>query len=144
MRPEMSKKGIIIFLGMSNTRLERNILIILDNGFLPTYLPLCTPLGLERKIYWNNFQEHDFLRDLKFLPFFLCCCNREKGKKAKRAGYSKPVKIMFLKVVLISFPIYIGTSRIERLRDMMQFFAHKRSHLNPPSYRYVPNYLICF
>ena len=38
----MSVKGIIMFLGMNNTRLERKILIILDfeNGFLPTYLPL--------------------------------------------------------------------------------------------------------
>ena len=39
----MSIKGIIVFLGMNNTRLERKILIILDfeNGFLPTYLPQC-------------------------------------------------------------------------------------------------------
>ena len=39
----MSVKGIIMFLGMNNTRLERKILIILDfeNGFLPTYLLLC-------------------------------------------------------------------------------------------------------
>ena len=39
----MSVKGIIMFLGMNNTRLETKILIILDfeNGFLPTYLPLC-------------------------------------------------------------------------------------------------------
>ena len=41
---EMSKKSIIMFLGMNNTRLGRKILIILDfeDGFLPTYLPLCT------------------------------------------------------------------------------------------------------
>ena len=41
-RSEMSKKVIITFPVMNNTRLERNILIILDfeNGFLPTYLPL--------------------------------------------------------------------------------------------------------
>ena len=40
---KMSVKGIIMFLGMNNTRLERKIMIILDfeNGFLPTYLPLC-------------------------------------------------------------------------------------------------------
>ena len=39
----MSVKGIIMFLGMNNTRLERKVLIILDfeNGFLPTYLPQC-------------------------------------------------------------------------------------------------------
>ena len=39
----MSIIGIIMFLGRKNTRLERKILIILDfeNGFLPTYLPLC-------------------------------------------------------------------------------------------------------
>ena len=37
----MSVKGIIMFLGMNNTRLERKIRIVLDfeNGFLPTYLP---------------------------------------------------------------------------------------------------------
>ena len=37
----MSVKGIIMFLRMNNTRLERKTLIILDfeNGFLPTYLP---------------------------------------------------------------------------------------------------------
>ena len=42
-RSEMSKKGIIMFLVMNNTRLKRKILIILDfeNGFLLTYyLPL--------------------------------------------------------------------------------------------------------
>ena len=39
----MSVKGIIMFLGRNNTRLERKVLIILDfeNGFLPTYLPQC-------------------------------------------------------------------------------------------------------
>ena len=37
----MSVKGIIMSLGMNNTRCERKILIIHDfeNGFLPTYLP---------------------------------------------------------------------------------------------------------
>ena len=37
----MSLKGIIMFLGMNNIRVERKILIILDfeNRFLPTYLP---------------------------------------------------------------------------------------------------------
>ena len=46
-RSKMSIEGIIMFLGMNNTRLERKILIILnfENGFLPTYLPLC--LGTE-------------------------------------------------------------------------------------------------
>ena len=41
----MFVKGIIMFLGMNNTRLERKILMILDieNGFLPTYLPQWTP-----------------------------------------------------------------------------------------------------
>ena len=41
-RSKMSIKGITMFLGMNNKRLERKILIILDfeNGFLPTYLPL--------------------------------------------------------------------------------------------------------
>ena len=41
---KMSVKGIIMFLGMNNTRLERKILIILDfeNGCLPTYLPQCS------------------------------------------------------------------------------------------------------
>ena len=39
----MSVKGIIMFLAMNNTRLERKNLIILDfeNRFLPTYLPQC-------------------------------------------------------------------------------------------------------
>ena len=43
-RSEMSKKSIIMLLGMNYTRLERKMLIILDfeNGVLPTYLPLCT------------------------------------------------------------------------------------------------------
>ena len=42
----MSVKGIIMFLGMNNIRLERKVLIILDfeNGFLPTYLPQCVNL----------------------------------------------------------------------------------------------------
>ena len=44
----MSVKGIIMFLGMNNTRLERKILMILDfeNGFLPTYLPQCIVGGV--------------------------------------------------------------------------------------------------
>ena len=43
----MSVKGIIMFLGTNNIRLERKILIILDfeNGFLPSYLPQCTCLA---------------------------------------------------------------------------------------------------
>ena len=43
---KMSIKGIIMFPGMNNTRLKRKIVIILDfeNGFLPTYLPLCPVL----------------------------------------------------------------------------------------------------
>ena len=37
----MSVKGIIMFLGIKSTRLERKIWIILDfeNGLIPTYLP---------------------------------------------------------------------------------------------------------
>ena len=40
---KMSMKGIVMLPGMNNTRLKRTILIILyfENGFLPTYLPLC-------------------------------------------------------------------------------------------------------
>ena len=40
---KMSIEGIIMFLGINITGLKRKILIILDfeNGFLPTYLPLC-------------------------------------------------------------------------------------------------------
>ena len=39
-----SMKGVISFPGMNNTRLKEKILIILDfeNGFLPTYLQLCS------------------------------------------------------------------------------------------------------
>ena len=52
-RSKMSVKGIIMFLGMNSTRLERKILIILDfeNGFLPTYLPLC---GCSNGKHTNN------------------------------------------------------------------------------------------
>ena len=41
-RSKMPFNGIIMLLGMNNTKLERKILIILhfENGFLPTYLPL--------------------------------------------------------------------------------------------------------
>ena len=55
----MSVKGIIMFLGMNNTRSERKILIILDfeNGFLPTYLPQCTALMLK---VIANFAIHQF------------------------------------------------------------------------------------
>ena len=50
---KMSINGIIVFLGMDNTRLERKILIILDfeNGFLPTYLPLCNVVLVRVAIY---------------------------------------------------------------------------------------------
>ena len=42
-RSKMPFNGIIKFLEMNNTKLARKILIILhfENGFLPTYLPLC-------------------------------------------------------------------------------------------------------
>ena len=57
----MSVKGIIMFLGMNNTRLEEKILIILDfeNGFLPTYLPQCDlPAYLEvNKCFKQMFQD---------------------------------------------------------------------------------------
>ena len=50
---KMSIKGIIMLLGIDNTRLERKILIILDfeNGFLPTYLPLCNVVLVRVAIY---------------------------------------------------------------------------------------------
>ena len=61
----MSVKGIIMFLGMNNTRLKRKILIILDfeNGFLPTYFPQCSSImiwyyELEAKmwhLFWFDF-----------------------------------------------------------------------------------------
>ena len=49
----MSAKGIVMFLGMNNTRLERKTLIILDfeNGFLPTYLPQCYSSTLQKPIF---------------------------------------------------------------------------------------------
>ena len=52
-------------LGMNNTRLERKILLILDfeNGFLPTYLPLCAvpstkfdPRALRVNLLYNLIQ----------------------------------------------------------------------------------------
>ena len=51
----MSVKGIIMFLGMNNTRLERKILITLDfeNGFLPTYLPQCVGSSPARPNFEN-------------------------------------------------------------------------------------------
>ena len=58
----MFVKGVIVFLGMKNTRLERKILIVLDfeNGFLPTYLPLCGILFIlfngVRKVYQSKFE----------------------------------------------------------------------------------------
>ena len=46
---KLSIKGIIMFLGINNSRLERKILIILDfeKGSLSTYLPLCYVRGQE-------------------------------------------------------------------------------------------------
>ena len=44
-------------------------------------------ISLEREKCLNNFQEHDFLRDLKFPPLFQCDV---AGKK--RAEFSNPVK----------------------------------------------------
>ena len=40
---KMSINGIIMSPGMNHTRFKRNLFIFLDfeNGFLPTYLPLC-------------------------------------------------------------------------------------------------------
>ena len=57
----MSVKGIIMFLGMNNTRLERKILIILDfeNGFLPTYLPQCTTVKRGEEIKIAFFADFD-------------------------------------------------------------------------------------
>ena len=52
----MSVKGIIMFLGMNNTRLERKILTILDfeNGFLSTYLPLWVEFNSVRVLSFVN------------------------------------------------------------------------------------------
>ena len=73
----MSVKGIIMFIGMNNIRLERNILIILDfeNGFLPTYLPQCC---IPFKSCWKSFQNsmcasengNSYLFSLDFYPVF--------------------------------------------------------------------------
>ena len=57
-------------------------------------------LLLEWKRYQNNFQEHDFLRDLKIPPFFPCHVAAEK-----RAGISEHVKNVLFKVVLLSFSL---------------------------------------
>ena len=59
---KMSLKGIIMFLGMNNTRLERKILLILDfeNGFLPTYLPQCCPQSEE--VLQSNLSESERYR----------------------------------------------------------------------------------
>ena len=55
----MSVKGIIMFLVMNNTRLERKILIILDfeNGFLPIYLPLCS-----RHAFFESLKKYEKMR----------------------------------------------------------------------------------
>ena len=64
-RSKMPFKGIIMFLVMNITKLERKILIILDfeNGFLPTYLPL-----------WNAKETFamfdDFDQTTTFITFF--------------------------------------------------------------------------
>ena len=46
----MSKKGIIMFLGMNNTRLERKILIM-EMGF---YLPIYHCASVSRAILYPN------------------------------------------------------------------------------------------
>ena len=48
-------------------------------------------LALEGKKYQNNFQEHNFLRDLKIPPIFPCYVEAEK-----RSGISNPVINRFL------------------------------------------------
>ena len=81
---KMSVKGIIMFLGMNNTRLEREILIILDfeNGFLPTYLPQCiayasqpVPVQMDAgrllQLFENLFQE--FVE--QYIVYSLCISN---------------------------------------------------------------------
>ena len=59
---KMSVKGIIMFLLMNNTRLERKILRILEfeNGFLPTYLPQCSPTQCVKK--GSNFKTRMFFQ----------------------------------------------------------------------------------
>ena len=49
--------------------------------------------NLEGKIYHNNFQEQDFLRDLKIAPFFSRSVAPEK-----RARFSNPVKNCVLEI----------------------------------------------
>ena len=53
---------------------------------------------LESKSYQNNFQEYDF-QEISFFHSFLRCYVAWK----KRAGFLNPLKIVFLKFVLISF-----------------------------------------
>ena len=66
----MSAKGIIMFLRMNNTRLERKILIILDfkNRFLPTYLPLCLTAS---NIWHLTFVQERFLYRFSTNELFL-------------------------------------------------------------------------
>ena len=65
---KMSVKGIIMFLGMNNTRLERKILIILDfeNVFLPTYLLQCPRTKLGQKLLF--FTKPFCIKTLAIMP----------------------------------------------------------------------------
>ena len=83
----MSVKGIIMFLGMNNARLERKILIILDfeNGFLPTYLPQC----IENLVKKSKTAPQTF-GNFALIPF-------------NRNGFFPQKKIMFR---IVSFPLY--------------------------------------
>ena len=81
----MSLKGIIMFLGMNNTRVERKILIILDfeNGFLPTYLPQCGCCLL------HTFPNQTFIFEGFFFIFLLLNERKDADIKARMASSEK-------------------------------------------------------
>ena len=62
-----------MFLGVNNTRLERKIRIFLDfeNGFLPTYLPLCSVFLQIKADYVTGF-EMFWKRIYKKMQIYFC------------------------------------------------------------------------
>ena len=79
--------------------------------------------NLERKNFWKNFQEHDFLRDLKFPPLLRCYV---AGKK--RAGFSNHIKNSALESCTnIFFLLDLTVSTVKRAWNEFHFSRIFRS-----------------
>ena len=132
---QVKRKPTIIYLLKGPLKLRKRdflhhrlyILLLINGLVLDQYRSLKSEtvgnyIELEGKIYQNNFQEHDFLRDLKIPPCLTCYLLRSSGK---RVGNSNSVKNRVLESCSnIFFPLeHFRRPRSCYRKNLIQFFV---------------------